>query len=100
MAGYGRANERIARVQDSYAANLSSSWLEPLDRNLAQMKEYQKGKKQLEARRLAYDTSLNKVQRNKKDDYRLDEELRAQKAKYEESQEDVMRTSLYSSHCV
>ena len=37
----GRANERIARTQESYVANATSSWLESLERSLAQMKEYQ-----------------------------------------------------------
>jgi len=34
------------------------------------------------------------MQKSKKDDFRLEEELRAQKAKYEESSEDVYRRML------
>lgn len=37
----GQANEKVARVQDSYVASASESWLESLERSLAQMKEYQ-----------------------------------------------------------
>ena len=37
----GRTNERIARVQETYVANATTSWLESLERSLAQMKEYQ-----------------------------------------------------------
>lgn len=37
----GQANEKVARVQDSYVAAASESWLEALERSLAQMKEYQ-----------------------------------------------------------
>jgi hypothetical protein len=55
------------------------------------LKEYQTARKRLEARRLAYDASLAKVQKAKKEDFRVEEELRAQKAKYEESSEDVCR---------
>lgn len=55
------------------------------------MKEYQATRKKLEARRLAYDTSLAKMQKSKKEDFRMEEELRAQKAKYEETSEDVYR---------
>lgn len=40
---------------------------------------------------MAYDTSLAKMQKAKKEDFRVEEELRAQKAKYEESSEDVYR---------
>lgn len=51
----------------------------------------QASRKKLEQRRLAYDTSLSKMQKTKKEDFRVEEELRAQKAKYEESSEDVYR---------
>ena len=37
----GRANERIAGIQESYIVNASSYWLEGLERQLAMMKEYQ-----------------------------------------------------------
>jgi len=37
----GRANERVGRIQESYVANATASWLESLERSLAQMKEYQ-----------------------------------------------------------
>ena len=103
----GRTNERIGRIQESYVANATSSWLESLERSLAQMKEYQvctpakmmqhlltnrqAARKKLENRRLAYDASLAKMQKAKKEDFRVEEELRAQKAKYEESSEDVYR---------
>jgi len=58
------------------------------------MKEYQAARKKLESRRLAYDTSQAKIQKSKKEDFRMEEELRSQKAKYEESSEDVYRRML------
>src|ERR1700753_2152009 len=69
----------------------TNSWLESLERSMVQMKEYQAARKKLEARRLAYDASLAKMQKAKKEDFRVEEELRGQKAKYEESSEDVYR---------
>lgn len=42
-AGTGRTNERIGRIQETYVANATTSWLESLERSLAQMKEYQVG---------------------------------------------------------
>ncbi|MCJ1318332.1 hypothetical protein MMC15_003660 [Xylographa vitiligo] len=91
LISMGRTNERIARVQETYTANATTSWLESLERSLAQMKEYQAARKKLENRRLAYDASLAKMQKAKKEDFRVEEELRSQKAKYEESSEDVYR---------
>jgi hypothetical protein len=55
------------------------------------MKEYQAARKNLESRRLAYDTTLAKLQKAKKEDFRVEEELRSQKAKYEEAEDDVHR---------
>lgn len=37
----GRTHERLARMQESYAGQATSTWLEALERSLAQMKEYQ-----------------------------------------------------------
>lgn len=51
----------------------------------------QASRKKLENRRLAYDASLTKLQKAKKEDYRVEEEVRSQKAKYEETSEDVLR---------
>ena len=51
----------------------------------------QSARKKLESRRLAYDASLAKMQKAKKEDFKVEEELRSQKAKYEETSEDVYR---------
>ncbi|EEH06106.1 BAR domain-containing protein [Histoplasma capsulatum G186AR] len=91
LISFGRTNERIARIQETYIANATSSWLESLERSLVQMKEYQNARKKLETRRIAYDASLTKMQKAKREDFRAEEELRNQKAKYEESTEDVYR---------
>lgn len=37
----GQANEKIARLQDSYVTKASETWLESMERSLTQMKEYQ-----------------------------------------------------------
>ncbi|KAI5865213.1 BAR-domain-containing protein [Durotheca rogersii] len=91
LIAMGRANERIAGIQETYVAHSTSYWLEGLERSLAMMKEYQSARKKLESRRLAYDASMAKMQKNKREDFRLEDELRTAKAKYEESSEDVLR---------
>lgn len=87
----GRADERLAANQEQFAADATAAWLESLERSLAMMKEYQAARKKLENRRLAYDASITKMQKAKRDDFRVEEELRANRAKYEESSEDVLR---------
>jgi hypothetical protein len=38
---FGRTEERIARIQETYIGQATSSWLESLERSLTQMKDYQ-----------------------------------------------------------
>jgi hypothetical protein len=87
----GRANENVSAIQEAFVGQATASWLESLERSLAMMREYQTARKKLETRRLNYDTSMGRVQKAKRDDFRLEEELRGAKAKYEESSEDVLR---------
>lgn len=91
LVAMGRANERIAGIQEHFVADATSTWLESLERSLAMMKEYQSARKKLESRRLAYDASISKMQKARRDDFRIEEETRTNKAKYEESSEDVLR---------
>ncbi|ERT01095.1 bar domain containing protein [Sporothrix schenckii 1099-18] len=91
LTSLGRANERLASAQERYVADATATWLESLERSLAMMKEYQAARKKLENRRLAYDASIGRMQKAKRDDFRVEEELRTNRAKYEESSEDVMR---------
>ncbi|KAL2825608.1 hypothetical protein BDW59DRAFT_71451 [Aspergillus cavernicola] len=94
----GRAEERLARIQEAYTAQATSSWLESLERSLTQLKDYQASRKKLDNRRLAYDTSLSKMQKVKREDYRVEEELRTQKVKYEEANDDVHRRMVDIKH--
>ncbi|KAI5806526.1 hypothetical protein DFH27DRAFT_347649 [Peziza echinospora] len=91
LINMGHANEKIGRLQDTYVTKASETWLESLERSLTQMKEYQAARRRLESRRLAYDATLTKMQKQKREDFRVEEELRAQRIKYEESNEDVLR---------
>ncbi|KAL4919409.1 hypothetical protein BDW62DRAFT_178861 [Aspergillus aurantiobrunneus] len=88
---FGRTEERLARIQETYIAQATSSWLESLERSLTQLKDYQTSRKKLDNRRLAYDTSLSKMEKAKREDFGVEEELRTQKVKYEEASDDVHR---------
>jgi BAR domain len=90
-AAFGRTQEKVARIQETYIVNATSTWLDSLERSLAQMKEYQTARKKLDTRRLAYDTSLTKLERQKKEDFRVEEELRNARAKFDETSDDVYR---------
>ncbi|QPG94150.1 hypothetical protein C2857_004989 [Epichloe festucae Fl1] len=91
LAAIGRANERIANLHSNFAEDVNANWLHHVDRNVAMMKDYQTARKKLESRRLAYDASVAKMQKAKRDDFRVEEEMRVSKTKFDDSSEDVMR---------
>ncbi|KAK2589815.1 hypothetical protein QQS21_012505 [Conoideocrella luteorostrata] len=91
LASIGRANERIANLHTNFADDVNANWLHHLDRNVTMMKEYQASCKKLESRRLAYDASVAKMHKAKRDDFRVEEEMRVSKTKFDDSSEDVMR---------
>lgn len=37
----GRANERVANIQEHYTEDATTCWLDSLERSVAMMKEYQ-----------------------------------------------------------
>ncbi|KND91944.1 hypothetical protein TOPH_03533 [Tolypocladium ophioglossoides CBS 100239] len=91
LAHVGRANERISDLHTSYADQVTTSWLQHLERSVTMMKEYQAARKKLESRRLAYDASVAKMHKAKRDDFRIEEEMRVCKTKFDDSSEDVLR---------
>lgn len=90
----GASEQKIGKVQESFHARVSESVLEPMERSLAQMKELQAARKKLESRRLTYDSALSKCQKAKREDSRVEEELRMAKVRYEEVTDDVQTRML------
>ncbi|KAK9470575.1 uncharacterized protein V1510DRAFT_347318, partial [Dipodascopsis tothii] len=87
----GNANQKLARVQENYVDRINETFLAGTEKSLAQFRDFQSSRKRLESRRLAYDAALAKVQRLKHEDSRTEEEVRAQRTKYEDAGEDVVR---------
>ncbi|KAK7206191.1 hypothetical protein BZA70DRAFT_236611 [Myxozyma melibiosi] len=87
----GAANQKLAKTQEVFVDRIQRNFLEGIEKSIAQFKDFQNARKKLEYRRLAYDAALSKVQKLKREDSRLEEEVRAQRIKYEEAGEDVVR---------
>ncbi|KAK9477761.1 hypothetical protein V1514DRAFT_266370, partial [Lipomyces japonicus] len=87
----GVANQKLARAQEIYVDRINRNFIEGIEKSIAQFKDFQSSRKKLESRRLAYDAALSKAQKVKREDSRLEEEVRAQRIKYEEAGEDVVR---------
>ncbi|KAL7941317.1 BAR domain-containing protein [Trichoderma barbatum] len=91
LASMGNANEQLAELQTTYLDCANGTWQAHIEQNLGMMKEYQAARKKLESRRLAYDATMGKMQKAKKDDIRLEEEMRVNKTKFDDSTEDVFQ---------
>ena len=85
----GAAEQKIGRAQEAFHTKVCENVLESMERSLAQMKELNAARKKLESRRLTYDSALSKCQKAKREDSRVEEELRMAKVRYEEVTDDV-----------
>lgn len=94
MVQYGIAQQKIARLQDTFQEAVSGQVLLNMERSLATMREYQTARKKLESRRLTYDSALHKMQKAKREDSKAEEELRAARVRYEELSNDVQNRML------
>lgn len=94
LTEFGIAQQKIARMQDKFLTRINEDVLLNMERSLAAMKEYQAARKKLESRRLTYDSALGKVQKARKEDSKLEEELRTAKIRYEELSDDVKQRML------
>ncbi|KOS20677.1 Meiotically up-regulated protein [Escovopsis weberi] len=90
LVSTGNTYEKLAELQASYLDCANATWIQQMERDLAMMKEYQSARKKLESRRLAYDATMAKMQKGKQDT-RLEEELRVNKTKFDDTTEDVYR---------
>ncbi|KAG0367837.1 hypothetical protein BC939DRAFT_532335 [Gamsiella multidivaricata] len=86
----GEAHQNIGLAQSELISRFGSTYIECLEREQAQMKEYQTLQKKLQSRRLDYDAKLAKVQKAKKEKPEWEEEMQAAKAKYEETRECIL----------
>lgn len=89
MNRLGIAQQKIARAQDIFQQTVSDAVILNMEKSLVAMKDYQAARKKLESRRLTYDSTLSRMQKTKKEDAKLEEELRAATARYEETSDDV-----------
>ncbi|QIW98533.1 hypothetical protein AMS68_004051 [Peltaster fructicola] len=91
LIAMGQVQDRLARIQEAYLANVKSCWMESLDHSLAHMAEYHDARRKLESKRLAYDAARSQLQSSRKDDPRLEAAVITQKRQYIETYRDVSR---------
>ncbi|TFY73363.1 hypothetical protein EWM64_g10650 [Hericium alpestre] len=100
LVALGRAHCKIATSQEAFALTFKDSFLDPLERFEAEIKDYEVERKKLEMRRLNYDAALTKMEKHKnskkeKDRLEAEDELAKAKSRYEETAEDV-RARMYA----
>lgn len=90
----GITQQKLGRAQEAFQSRVSETVMTSMERSLAQMKEFQAARKKLESRRLTYDSALSKCQKAKREDSKVEEELRLAKVRYEEVTDDVYHRML------
>ncbi|KAJ7193503.1 hypothetical protein GGX14DRAFT_405409 [Mycena pura] len=93
---FGRANCKIAKLQESFAQSFHDNFMTSLLRFAEDIKDYETLRKKLESRRLSYDAAnakYEKLKSGKKDKERerkdAEEDMLYAKARYEETKDEV-----------
>ncbi|KAF9997079.1 hypothetical protein BGZ65_007338 [Modicella reniformis] len=86
----GEAHQNIGVAQSELISRFGTSYLDCLEKEQTQMKEYLALQKKLNSRRLDYDAKLAKVQKAKKEKPEWEEEMQAAKAKYDNTRESLL----------
>ncbi|KAI6011207.1 hypothetical protein PISMIDRAFT_688061 [Pisolithus microcarpus 441] len=97
----GRAQCKIAMLQEAFALTLKDTFLLSCERFLQDIKDYEHQRKKLESRRSNYDAAISKLERIKnskkekeKERREAEDELQRCRLQFEETSEDV-RTRMY-----
>ncbi|KAJ3084663.1 hypothetical protein HDU99_008409 [Rhizoclosmatium hyalinum] len=85
----GDAHTDVATSQRTFVNIVKDGYLEEMNRQMADVKDYQRLKTKLENRRLDYDAKMNKVQKAKAANPALEEDVRVAQSKYEETLQDI-----------
>ncbi|KAG0308013.1 hypothetical protein BGZ98_009233 [Dissophora globulifera] len=86
----GEAQQTIGAALGDLIDRFGSTYLECLERELLQMKEYYALQRKLQSRRLEYDAKLAKVHKAKREKPEWEQEMQSSKAKYEETRANVL----------
>ncbi|WBW72766.1 BAR adaptor protein, endophilin A1-like protein-like protein, implicated in endocytosis [Schizosaccharomyces osmophilus] len=85
---YGKTLIQIGALQENFIHFVTESYMKELDGWLSQKKVLEVKEKKLENRRLVFDALSTKIQKAKKEDSKIEEELRMARGKYENTLED------------
>lgn len=98
----GRAQCKVAMLQEAFALTLDDTFLSSCERFLQDIKDYEHQRKKLESRRSGYDAAISKLEKIKngkkereKERREAEDELQRCRLQFEETSEDV-RTRMYS----
>ncbi|EPX73514.1 BAR adaptor protein [Schizosaccharomyces octosporus yFS286] len=89
LVNYGQVQLKIGELLGFFTNRANACYLDFLKRYLVQMKDYHTARKKLESRRQTYESLLMKAYKAKKEDPRLEEDIRLASYKFEESTENV-----------
>ncbi|EPY52194.1 BAR adaptor protein [Schizosaccharomyces cryophilus OY26] len=91
---YGKTLIQIGTLQENFVRFVTESYMRELERWLSQRRVLEAKEKKLENRRLVFDALSTKIQKAKKEDSKIEEDLRMARGKYENTLEDFEETMI------
>ncbi|KAI8333488.1 hypothetical protein EDC96DRAFT_451124, partial [Choanephora cucurbitarum] len=95
LINLGQAETRIAALQEAFAYDIKTKYMNVLSTGLLEYKEYDSLRKKLTSRRLDYDSKLNRLNKAKKEKPELEQEMQAARMKYEDTEHDLIQKMAY-----
>ncbi|KAJ2726116.1 hypothetical protein GGI07_000755 [Coemansia sp. Benny D115] len=89
MEQFGQVIERLNEIQVQFINQTKEGWMSSLQRSADEFKEYQVLKKKLETRRSDYESKQTKLQKSRKENVALEDEVRTAQMRYEDTYEDL-----------
>ncbi|KAI0683951.1 hypothetical protein BC835DRAFT_1466935 [Cytidiella melzeri] len=94
LVALGKAHSKVAILQESFALNISETYIASLQQAEDDIREFQVQRKKMDSRRLTLDSAITKVEKSRaskkdKEKKEAEDEYEVAKSRYEEITEDV-----------
>ncbi|KAJ1919360.1 hypothetical protein H4219_002048 [Mycoemilia scoparia] len=88
---FGQSQQDINSYQHELVSNIKDGWLSGLESQVVVYKEFTHLEKKFEGRRLDYDSKANKLQRSRKENTQLEDDLRTAQIRYDDTRDELIR---------
>ncbi|KAJ1897340.1 hypothetical protein LPJ66_003426 [Kickxella alabastrina] len=91
---FGQVEERLNDLKIQFINSTKDGWVSSLQRSIDEFKEYQSLQKKLDVRRSDFESKQSKLQKSRKENITLEDDVRTAQVRYDDTYEDVTRRML------